>query len=381
MTQAASGALIERIYDAVLEEDGWPLLVSDFVTAFHGSQAALLCQDDRSGVAQVRAHQVGVTEKTVRDYETYYAPRSPLFHYFKSMPLGVPYTDADYPDQKLYRESEIYNDLYRPLNAEHLLGIDLEHRTGLSTYFIIRRSEDAGFFTPAEIRRFATLGKHLTRALRLSRLAEDAGQTVQTLAGVLARLPAAVMLADAEGRVTYLNDNAERLARRRDGLWLRQGRLCCERPDDTTALRHLVAGACRAASGTAIEESGPGGGGVQVRRRSTAIPLMVEVMPLPAGLGGSGRQAMLRIVDRTAAAPAPDSIAALFGMTGAEAAVTAALCGGESPGDYAARRGLSRHTVRTLLRNAMAKSGTHRQAELVGLVLSSVWRQSDPPPQ
>ncbi len=374
MTQAASGALIERIYDAILEEDGWPSLVSGLVTAFHGSQAALLSQDDRSGVAQVRAHQVGVTEQTVRDYETYYAPRSPLFHYFKSMPLGVPYTDADYPDQALYRNSEIYNDLYRPLEAEHLLGIDLEHRTGLSTYFIIRRGEDAGFFSAAEIRRFATLGRHLTRALRLSRLVEDAGAAARTLDGVLARLPAAVMLSDADGRITYLNALAEHSAENRDGLWLRHGRVCCERPDDTTALHHLIAKACGTTTPSGTDDSG---GVIPVRRRSTAVPLMVEVLPLPAGLGGASRQAMLRIVDRQATAPAADSIAALLGLTPAEAAVTAALCNGESLNDYAARRGLSRHTVRTLLRNAMSKTDTHRQAELVSLVLSSVWRRDD----
>lgn len=373
MTQAASSALIERIYDAILEEDGWPSLVSELVTAFHGSQAALLSQNDRSGVAQVRAHKVGVTEQTVRDYETYYAPRSPLFHYFKSMPLGVPYTDADYPDQALYRNSEIYNDLYRPLEAEHLMGIDLEHRTGLSTYFIIRRGEDAGFFSPEEVRRFAALGQHLTRALRLNRLVEGAGETARALEGVLARLPAAVLLTDAEGRVTYLNALAEHTAQKRDGLWLRHGRVCCERPDDTTALRHLIARACGVVSQSADDDSG---GVIPLRRRSTAVPLMVEVLPLPAGFGGAGRQAMLRIVDRQATAPAADSIAALFGLTPAEAAVTAALCNGESMNDYAARKGLSRHTVRTLLRNAMSKTDTHRQAELVSLVLSSVWRRA-----
>ena len=90
---------------------------------------------------------------------------------------------------------------------------------------------------------------------------------------------------------------------------------------------------------------------------------------------------LMRLHERASKAPHPDSIAALLGLTPAEAAVTAALCSGESLAGYATRRGLSRHTVRTLLRNAMAKTGTHRQAELVSLVLSAVWRQSDPPPQ
>jgi DNA-binding CsgD family transcriptional regulator len=365
MPQAALTALIERVYDAVLEDDGWTGLVGELVKAFHGTQAALLSQDDRSGMARVQAHTVAVPEKTLRDYETYYAPRSPLFHYFKSVPLGRPYTDADYPDQALYRRSEIYNDLYRPLNAEHLLGVDLERRTGLSTYLIIRRGGDAGFFSAAETRRLAGLNRHLARALRLGRLVEGAGRTAGALEGLLAAQPAAVLLTDAVGRVAYLNPRAERLIRRGDGLRLTQGRLRCERPADGDALDHLIA----AASGAPPADHS---GVLPVHRRSCAEPLMVEVLALPAGLGATAgpRLAMLRIADREARAPRPETIAAMFGLTPAEAAVTAALCRGESLAGHAARSGTSLHTVRTLLRNAMAKTDTHRQAELVSRVLS-----------
>lgn len=365
MTASLSTALIERVYDAALERDGWSGLMSDLVATFNGSQAALLSQDNRSGVARVRAHTAGVSAETLRAYETYYAPRSPLFHHFKSARLGVPYTDTDYPDQSVYLKSEIYNEFYRPLNAEHLLGVDLEHSAGLSTYLIVRRGDDAGYFGPDEIRRFAVLGRHFTRALRLNRLTDTARQVATALEAVLNRLPDAVMLTDAGGRISYLNPAAENLAASDDGLRIRQGRLRCQHPGDGTALDHLIAAAGRG-------DPTADGGVVAIRRRSSAIPLMVEVTSLPTGLAGSEAcpLVMLRVVERKIRAPEPCAIVRLLGLTPAEAGVTAALCRGESLAEHAARNAISLHTARTLLRNAMAKTETHRQAALVSLVLS-----------
>ncbi len=359
----AQTALIERIYDAVLEADGWMSLVDDFMKAFHGSQAALLSQDNRSGVAQVCAHTVGVSQKALRDYETYYGPRSPLFHYFKSVPLCVPYTDTDYPDQEAYQRSEIYNDLYRPLDAEHLLGVDLIRRTGTSTYLIIRRGARKGHFSDAESRRFADLSRHLQRALRLSRLLEDASQTANALEGVLATQPAAILLTDTAGRIFFLNPRAEELLRGGDGLRLRMGRLQCGRPADTNALHDLI---ITASNGRDADR----GSLLAVSRASSAEPLVVEVLPLPSGLCAR-RLVMLRVADPQARVPHAKGVAVRFGLTPAEAAVTVALCRGASVADYAVETGISLHTARTLLRSAMAKTDTHRQAELVSRVLTA----------
>ena len=69
-----------------------------------------------------------------------------------------------------------------------------------------------------------------------------------------------------------------------------------------------------------------------------------------------------------------DTIVRVFGLTPAEAAVAAALCAGRSVAHHARQCGISVHTSRTLLRNAMAKTDTHQQSELVSLILSAVSR-------
>lgn len=58
-----------------------------------------------------------------------------------------------------------------------------------------------------------------------------------------------------------------------------------------------------------------------------------------------------------------------LGLTPAEARLAAALAVGDRLADYAAATGLRPHTVRSTLKAALAKTGTHRQSELVSLVL------------
>ena len=58
----------------------------------------------------------------------------------------------------------------------------------------------------------------------------------------------------------------------------------------------------------------------------------------------------------------------LFGLSGAEARLTRALCQGDSVEEYARDQGLKLPTVRTQIRSVFAKTGTERQATLIRLI-------------
>jgi DNA-binding CsgD family transcriptional regulator len=59
----------------------------------------------------------------------------------------------------------------------------------------------------------------------------------------------------------------------------------------------------------------------------------------------------------------------LYGLTPAEAAITAALALGRSVEDAAKAKRVSLATLRSHLRSIFAKTGTRRQAELVSIAL------------
>jgi len=82
----------------------------------------------------------------------------------------------------------------------------------------------------------------------------------------------------------------------------------------------------------------------------------------------------LLVVTQLAAASAPgaDLLAGLFDLTPAEARIARALTEGLTLQDAATRYGLSLETVRSQLKSVLSKTGTHRQTELVALLLGSV---------
>lgn len=373
MTKNAETDLIERVYDAALAEDGWPDVIQDLMDAFEGNCAALLTQDNRSGYARFHAHSAGITTDILDHYATYYAPRSPLFQVYKREPVGRTYTDADYTDYERYRHSEIYTDFYDPLDAVHLLGVDLEQDAGLSTYLIIRRGRESGYFRSADAQTLDRVAPHLSKALQLGRLVDDSRDARTTAEGLLQSIDRAAVLVDATGRITAANARAERLLAEKDGLKAVKGQLQTSDPAQQRTLAHLIAQADRCPGGQAADADGL----LTLRRREKRTPLIVDVHPLPIGRGvrAGNPVALLRLIDpEDRPRVDADTLIALFGLTRAEAAVAATLCKGGTVAGHAADTGISPHTARTLLRNAMAKTETHKQSELVSLILSTLPR-------
>ncbi|MGH8681932.1 MAG: helix-turn-helix transcriptional regulator, partial [Burkholderiales bacterium] len=106
-----------------------------------------------------------------------------------------------------------------------------------------------------------------------------------------------------------------------------------------------------------------------------ANPHQLLVLPLrpDTPLAGTWQRplALLIVVDpRAGASVGLDKHQALFGLTQAEARVAAALAQGKSLEEFARSAHVSTHTARAQLKAALEKTGAHRQAELVRVVLS-----------
>jgi DNA-binding CsgD family transcriptional regulator len=65
--------------------------------------------------------------------------------------------------------------------------------------------------------------------------------------------------------------------------------------------------------------------------------------------------------------PLQSRVQRAFCLTSAEVRLTAALAEGTSLKEYAASAGITEGTARVQLKSVFAKTGTHRQAELVAL--------------
>jgi DNA-binding CsgD family transcriptional regulator len=84
-------------------------------------------------------------------------------------------------------------------------------------------------------------------------------------------------------------------------------------------------------------------------------------------------------VDRARVASAT-VLQGLFDLTPAEARVAKDIGEGRSIAEIAAKNGLAVETVRSYLKAVLAKTGLHRQPELVSLLAGSTLSAAEPPP-
>jgi DNA-binding CsgD family transcriptional regulator len=111
-----------------------------------------------------------------------------------------------------------------------------------------------------------------------------------------------------------------------------------------------------------------------VSRRSGLRPLALTVTPLrcgPSWLVDRTPSALVTVSDpESRLPPAGELLRRLYGLTAAETRVAAGLVDAKGLADLGEKLGVSRATVCTHLQRVYEKTGTHRQGELVRLVVS-----------
>jgi DNA-binding CsgD family transcriptional regulator len=106
-------------------------------------------------------------------------------------------------------------------------------------------------------------------------------------------------------------------------------------------------------------------------RRDGKQPVVVRAVPIHGGARepGFGARALLTLTPIGPREPAPPALLAqAFALTPAEARLAVIIAQGATPERAAGVLGISRQTARNQLKAVFAKTGTHRQSELVALL-------------
>jgi DNA-binding CsgD family transcriptional regulator len=183
-----------------------------------------------------------------------------------------------------------------------------------------------------------------------------------------------VFVLSGSGRVLYSNRAAQTLLDLQDGLKLRDRHLCATDPLVQWKLQGLIASAPITRRPRLPGDAGT----VGVPRPSGKRSFQLRVLPLPArGVLGRARTLVL-VGDPDGAANVPhDTLAALYALTPAEVQIGNALLAGQSISEIARRREVAIGTVRMQIKSIFRKTKTHRQSELVKLLLSLPGLPSD----
>ena len=176
-----------------------------------------------------------------------------------------------------------------------------------------------------------------------------------------------VIIVDDQSGIVFANRSADDILAEGDGLIRDGSAIAAATPAGTAILRRLVA----AAPGNGPPEPGSR---CMLDRRDGRSPLSVLVVPLYAEVawGMPRRPAAVLLVsdpDRDGRASI-ETLRRRFNLTPAEATFLAEIVKGDGIQAAADRVGVSLATARTHLRHVFDKTGTQRQAELVGLVMT-----------
>jgi DNA-binding CsgD family transcriptional regulator len=151
-----------------------------------------------------------------------------------------------------------------------------------------------------------------------------------------------------------------------DGVWIgRDGRPAAADPAAQQALHPLVADTVETGRGRSAKCASR----LSIRRRQSAAPLEAMVYPLPTGAAGQTSAAAVFVFDpERIESPDTQVLGSIYGLTGTEAKLAASLARGESLEDYCQANRVTANTARAHLKRVLAKTGIHRQAQLVSLL-------------
>jgi DNA-binding CsgD family transcriptional regulator len=364
-------ALIDFVYAAVLDGDLWPTVLTKLAEATGTMQSIIATMDHRTNSFD------SISRRTIAEldasYKNYWAFHNPLWAKTSALPAGQVWSFDSLMTPQDFAKTPIFNEWWKPADyGLAMLGANLMVEDQVSSLICVVNAHGHDAPTSEQNRIFELAVHHIDRALRLHRqlwtLDHMHGATPERFEG----LRQGAILVDAAANVLFINAAARTVLEAGDGLVLKGG--CLATTDGADTLQRLIASCARAVG----RLQGPLGGELEVRRGPRRPALGLVVTPLrtknpDAGIPWLGLRVPVAIV--TMADPEinrrqlAQDLNVRFGLTTAEAGLAAEIIKGDGREAAAKRRGISVATARAQLSSIFEKTGTHRQAELVHLLL------------
>jgi DNA-binding CsgD family transcriptional regulator len=349
-----------RLGDAAIDPSIWPVIIQE-ISAAAGARGAAMLQSD------VRTPDVPCTPD-VGDYfrRSYFAEgwHARDIRAERGVPLLLKgakvISDQDIvtPDEMqrvgLYAESLVPNGLKWFAAIGFWSGPAL---WGLT----IQRTDEQGAFDEHDKRALGSIAQRLTETATLSWTVGRVALSGMTNGLELVRQPALAL--DRVGRVIDMNRLVEPLLS--GDIRISDQRLLVRDKYAAAALESLI-DQLRKMPDTGATPSRP-----IIVQREGKRPVVIGVLPIhgAARTPFLGARAMLTLTDLEAEVSADSTvIAQAFGLSSAETRLALLVGNGTPPALAADELGIAHETARSQLKSVFAKTGTHRQAELVALL-------------
>jgi DNA-binding CsgD family transcriptional regulator/PAS domain-containing protein len=355
--------LVGQIFDAAIDPAAWPGVINRIADATGATVASL-------GTANCLTGELGVVAPRhdpdyLRRYlEEGWATRNLHWQRSGATPVGEVFAAETFVPRDEFMRTEFYHEWAAPQGLENALGVNVLVEGGYSTVLSTCRAFSRGSFDGEATRLFAALVPHIQRAVQLQLRLSALEMQRASSAALFDRMRDGVVIVDRGGGSMFANRTAEELLARNDGLMRGRDGIAAATPGATATLQRLLVGG----NGYGLPDAG---GRCLLPRGDGRAPLSVLAVPVHgevAWIVPRRPAAVLFVTDPERDGRAStEALRRRFNLTRAEAAFLAEIVKGDGLQAAANRLGVSLATARTHLRHVFEKTGTQRQAELVGL--------------
>jgi DNA-binding CsgD family transcriptional regulator/PAS domain-containing protein len=362
--------VVSLLYDAALDPGLWSGVAGKIASAFNSTSAVLKTYGAGDQISLVEVTDNLVVAPTDQAWADYWHHNDLWVDRSVNLGLGRIAASHELVREREFERSAFYQEWTRHLEIYHMIGAVFCVDPLTMGVLGIHRPKRGGAYGEKDRRRVADFLPHLNRALRLRQRLEQVSLAQSACLEALERLDTAVVVLDAECRILHTNGLAARVLKQSGDIEVRAGRVRFADPElDNQLLRHVQKAIRTAAGDCQHPES------AFAVRRDGRLPITVLVTPLRPTWNGqkpSGPAALVFVRDPERGALAHDLLRELFGLTPTEAAIAALLARGCALDEIAEQSSVGIGTVRSHLKAILSKTGTHRQAQLVALLSSSV---------
>ncbi|MGA7053350.1 MAG: helix-turn-helix transcriptional regulator, partial [Mycobacterium sp.] len=300
-----------------------------------------------------------------KTYSEYYCQIDYVLDAVEKGPVGS--IRSGQPLVALKARSEFDSDWMRPHHMNDGLFVRLTDGSMPTCFLVAAPKRPEPFDTAERVKLIGALVPHLQQALRTQAQITDFAQDVSDIARAVDTVRHGIVVVGAGSVVLHLNSAAARILKCGDGLCIRSGSVEATGTAANAELRRSIVGAL-------LEHEGEprSGNSFLCRRPSGKRPYVIHVLPLsPATENLSQARALVALVDPEQQPEPPASLLRrLYGLTSAEADVALRVSRGDGLKPICEELSLSMATVKTHLQHIFDKTDTHRQAELVRLLLT-----------
>ncbi len=360
--------LVHEIYDAAVDPSHWTVALEQISAAVGATGCALLTTEPEHNEITVRSS--GADPASVTTYNDYFGAIDPSPAALKRMPTGLVIPNEQLVDRGLLTRSEFFNDWANPFEyGDGAYAVLTRGERGTSWMCAAAKAKPEPFGSAERISLLQAIVPHLEHAISLQSRFSELDRRRRDLVAALDMLPDGVGIVGRDGRVIHLNSAAETIVTNRDGLCVCSGYLRATVAHIDGALNRVVH---RALNGDASEPAT--GGCVAIPRSDGQRSYVLRAIPiaLSGEFGGPPPTALVVIVDpELEPVPDVDALQRLYRLTKTEAEVALRVLDGKGLVPIAEELAMSLPTVRTHLQHVFDKTDTHRQAELVRLLLRS----------